>query len=197
MGNEFNLSNIFNKGGSDNKEASYRKYLMIALILGVGLMLIGDLFIPDKPDSNESIREKSTIASRDITPEEEIEERLKAILSKVQGSGRVDVKVTLDNSGNYTYARNYHDSNQDVSEEDSSGGIRSTNQYDNRREVIVLSQGGEERALVKREVKPEIRGVMVVAEGANDSRIKSDLFNAVRVGLGVPSHKITILSKER
>ncbi|HPU36274.1 MAG TPA: hypothetical protein PLA91_05715, partial [Bacillota bacterium] len=59
------------------------------------------------------------------------------------------------------------------------------------------SENGEERPVVEREVAPQVAGVLVVAEGAGDSRIKARLFEATRVALGVDPQKILVLKMER
>ena len=48
-----------------------------------------------------------------------------------------------------------------------------------------------------REYKPEIKGVLIVAEGANDSTVKASLTRAVELGLGIAPYKITVLPQRK
>ncbi|OCL26953.1 hypothetical protein U472_05555 [Orenia metallireducens] len=195
------MDNIFGKDGFLNKsQFKFIRYLVVLVLAGVFLMLLGD-FGKDvsAPKAKQSLtsRKLSSINTTTSNLEESIEAKLQKMLSQVEGVGEVDVDITLDSGSEYTYARDYQDSKQESLEEDNSGGNRKTIQYDNRTEVVLLNNSGEQVPVVKREVKPQIRGVLVVAEGAENSYIKAKLLRAIKIGLGVPSHKIVILSKER
>ncbi|TDX48236.1 hypothetical protein [Orenia marismortui] len=195
------MNNLFGKDGLLNKsQFKFIRYLLVLILAGVFLMLLGD-FGNDISGSNSkkklTTKQSGTYASADLSLEEIIEDKLTAILSEIDGVGDVSVDITLDSATEYTYAKNHQDSRQETIEEDNAGGNRKTIQYENRSDIVLLNKGGEQIPLIKKEVKPKIRGVLVVAEGAQDSYIKSNLFRAIKVGLGVPSYKIVILSKER
>jgi len=195
------MDNIFGKEGFFNKsQFKFIRYLVVLILAGVFLMLLGDfgkdISVPKTKESSASSK-RSSINTSASNMEEAIEMKLQKMLSQIEGVGKVDVDITLDSGSEYTYARDYQDSKQESLEEDNSGGNRKTIQYDNRTEVVLLNNSGEQAPLIKKEVKPQIRGVLVVAEGAENSYIKAKLLRAVKIGLGVPSYKIVILSKER
>ena len=56
---------------------------------------------------------------------------------------------------------------------------------------IATSSGGE--AVIIREDQPEVRGVIVVAQGAGDIGVRMELLNAVTTLLGVQADKVEIL----
>ncbi|SNY36519.1 stage III sporulation protein AG [Orenia metallireducens] len=195
------MDNIFGKEGFFNKsQFKFIRYLVILVLAGVFLMLLGDFgkdVSTSKSKQSLASRKASSINTSASNLEESIELKLQKMLSQIEGVGKVDVDITLDSGSEYTYARDYQDSKQESLEEDNSGGNRKTIQYDNRTEVVLLNNSGEQLPLIKKEVKPQIRGVLVVAEGAENSYIKAKLLRAIKIGLGVPSYKIVILSKER
>jgi stage III sporulation protein AG len=144
----------------------------------------------DKVEDND----ESTINS---SVEEKLERKLEKTLSVIAGAGDVEVNISLEVGPEYVYARNDQQSKKEIGEEDQSGGTRETKQYDNSSEIVVLNQGSDSKAVVKKKIKAKVRGVLVVAEGANNSQVKADLISAVEVGLGVESYKIKVLAKER
>ena len=57
---------------------------------------------------------------------------------------------------------------------------------------LISGNGGN--ALIITELEPEIRGVMVVARGAEDYMVKLNIINAVKTVLNIPGEKIEVLS---
>lgn len=43
---------------------------------------------------------------------------------------------------------------------------------------------------------PEIRGVIVVADGAKDPRLRYELSSAVQTALGIPAYKVKVISSK-
>ncbi len=189
--------NIFGEGDFFNKSHSkFIRYLLIFLLIGIFLMLFN--FDPNNSTSKiEGTNSRRKTDKPYLTLEEMIENKLERILSQIQGAGEVVVDITLESGSEYTYARDYQNSKKLITEGDGSSKTRRTENYDNKNDVIILNKNGGEKALVKKEIKPKIRGVLVIAEGAEDSYLKALLMKAVKVGLGVPSYKIVVLPKER
>ncbi|MFO7818719.1 MAG: hypothetical protein R6V17_00625 [Halanaerobacter sp.] len=183
----------------NTEKSNLLRYLFVLILVGVFFMLVGNLFDPSTQDKSlERVTEdNSQSRERNFSLEEELEKRLEDVLSQVSGAGTVAVNITLDTGTKKIYARNSNDSNKKILEEDKSGGVRETEQQEQRSEIVILDQGGASEAVIKKKVRPQIRGVLVISEGAADSRIKADLIDAVRVGLGIKSHKIKVLAKER
>ncbi|NLJ75776.1 MAG: hypothetical protein GX325_00745, partial [Peptococcaceae bacterium] len=51
--------------------------------------------------------------------------------------------------------------------------------------------------VIERQEAPHIAGVLVVAEGAVDARVKAKLYEATRVAVGVEPQRILVLPMER
>ena len=58
---------------------------------------------------------------------------------------------------------------------------------------MVEDQNGNKTALVKSVFEPEIRGVLVLCEGADDKNVVENVTNAVKILLGVSANKISVL----
>jgi stage III sporulation protein AG len=51
--------------------------------------------------------------------------------------------------------------------------------------------------LVVKTVKPKIRGVVVVAKGAENATVKKLISDAVERGLEVPAHRISVVPRKQ
>ncbi|GAB6138817.1 hypothetical protein [Halanaerobaculum tunisiense] len=174
------------------------KTLLLLGLAGMVFILLGDFtgnFTSSSPTTSKEISNQQS--TDNISVEEKIEGELEQILSSVANTGQVQVDVTLDTGVERIYARDNNSSHKDVVEEDEQGGTRKTVEKEVEDKLVVLNQGGSEEAVVKKKIKPKIRGVLIVAEGAHNSYVKAKLIKAVKVGLGVPSYKISVLPKER
>ena len=76
-----------------------------------------------------------------------------------------------------------------TNEKDNDGGTRVINESStNDKTVMVNEQGGSSKPVVIKEINPEIKGVIVVAEGARNSKIKKKLSEAVQTVLDIPAY---------
>ena len=58
---------------------------------------------------------------------------------------------------------------------------------------MILNDGTRDSPYVTRETAPEIEGVLVVAQGAGSSSVKTEIYEAVQALFNVPAHKIKVL----
>lgn len=96
-----------------------------------------------------------------------LEDRLESILSQIAGAGGVHVMVVMENDG-----------------------VRAAAQDGTR----TLMQGNA--PFVTEEKAPEVRGVLVVAEGAASARVREALSEAVSALLGIDIHKIKVYERK-
>ena len=82
-----------------------------------------------------------------------------------------------------------------VSEKDSNGGERKTEETSTEENIIYEESNNLKSPVVKQSILPEIVGVIVVAEGANNIAVKENLIKAVEATVNVPSHRIQVFSK--
>lgn len=194
------FSSLFSNQSFFNKDKqNLLRYLFVLVLVGVFFMLVSNLFSPESnnKESNSKTDNNLELAKVNYSVEEKLEKKLESILAQISGVGSVTVNITLETGPEYIYARDKNDAKKKILEEDKSGGTRETDQFETRSEIVVLNQGGTNKAVIKKEIQPQIRGVLVVAEGAHNSHIKADLIAAVKIGLGIESYKIKVLAKER
>ena len=155
------------------KKYGNTKSLYIIIIIGVVLMLLS----PGEQQKDD-IKTQSYGSYSD-------EERLEAILEKIDGAGDVSVMITYHSTVTYDVAYERKETSSERSEE----VTRSS-------EDSVITAGGE--PLIKGEVYPKVKGVVIIAEGAADVRIKKSLTDATVAALDVATFKVWVLEgKER
>ncbi len=63
-------------------------------------------------------------------------------------------------------------------------------------EPIIINKSGQSEPIVLSEVLPTVLGVIVVAEGADDVRVRLDLITAVKTLLDIPVENIEVFAGE-
>nr|WP_092067323.1 hypothetical protein [Dendrosporobacter quercicolus]NSL46524.1 hypothetical protein [Dendrosporobacter quercicolus DSM 1736]SDL54225.1 stage III sporulation protein AG [Dendrosporobacter quercicolus] len=164
-------------------------------VLGVILLLLGGILDYRGSDVSTEVPAEPLKATQVMnrTYEEDLEAKLANILSRVKGAGTVAVSVTLDNGSIQEHAKNITKETRTVQEKDTAGGIRTTTETKESQQILLSKANGADHPVMVREIKPSVKGVLVIAEGAADSNVKANLMRAVEAGLGLPSYKITVL----
>ncbi|TZE83450.1 stage III sporulation protein AG [Calorimonas adulescens] len=179
----------------NNKDSKKLKYdLMIICGLGVILMIGGSLFTSSSTETTNTKEVVKEVSDQGMSYEKQLEDKLTEILSKVDGIGRVEVMVTLESQEELVPAMNTQESNQTIDEKDSGGGIRTTNQKDINSQVVTIQSGGNNSPVIVKKIYPTIRGVVIVADGADDPQIRYVISRTVEAALNVPLYRIEVLS---
>lgn len=181
------------------------KKIIIWGILGVILILVGNWqssFISNKEpkgvEKQKAERESADIRMGNESEEIRLETELEDILSQIEGVGQIKVRVFLESGKQYQYAYNKNVEKRITEEKDQQGGARITTETKDGEEMIVVrdSQTGSEKPVVLKELRPPVKGVIVVAQGAEDSLVKANLQNAVQTILEIPAFKVTVLPRK-
>ena len=124
--------------------------------------------------------------------EEIIEGRLKEILQKIKGSGEVEVMVTFELGPEIIPASNTVESKDTTEEKDANGGVRTVISESITQNLVTTNSTSGNSPLVLKEIKPQVRGVIVVAEGAEDAEVKMQLYDAVKTVLQISGNKVQV-----
>lgn len=134
------------------------------------------------------------VAARPVkTYEEQMEERVKEILSHVEGVGKVDVMIVLKSSEEKVLRVDTNSSLSSTRETDSSGGSRNIENQEVSESTILTGNG--EGPIVEKELKPEVSGVVISAEGGESPKVKADISEAMEALFDIPAHKIKVLKR--
>ncbi len=171
-----------------------RRGVLIMLVVGMGLLTLPDIVGIRRVAREDDPPQAQTSAGQEQDHAARLARQLEDILSRVQGAGRVSVQIFLGSDSVVTYATNTTRSRTDR-EEATEAGLRSRLLEESTQSTVVLLRGpgGDERPLVTAVQYPEVMGVLVVAQGAGDSRVKEELIRAVQAALGVPPHRVRVM----
>lgn len=168
------------------------------MLVGLGLVVLGILatYIPwggkdtqptfeaAAPHVVEDKKEK-----KELSYEEDLEQKLGAILKELEGAGETKVMVTTRTSNEQVLAEEVVQVIESTDETDAAGRTKTDNKQDVERKVVM--QDGDTPFIIK-ENRPEIEGVLVLAEGADNVEVKNAIIQAVASVLNVPVHKIAV-----
>lgn len=182
------MANNF-KGFLKEFKQNWGKNKLLIWILGsLGVLL---LVLPSLLPSREAPQQPAPVVSPG-NYQEQLQRELESILSGIQGVGRVRVMLTLEDQQQVVYARNVQESHGNTLEEDNAGGVREQVQYDYSGQLVIVRSNNQEEPVVERIIKPQVRGVLVVATNADNPWIRESLTQAVQGVLDVPAYRITI-----
>lgn len=173
----------------DNRKLMANIFIILLVSVFI-LVLLNNYTSNDKNDDTRVIKENSNEYNNLVRDDYEsyIEIKLADILSKLRGVGDVDVMVTLEDSTEKIPASNVTTTKENTTELDAQGGTREISREDETIQVVNTSND----VVVLKEVKPSIKGVIVVAEGAEDLVVLETLYEAVKTVLGVAGNKVQI-----
>lgn len=174
------------------------EYLVLITVLGIIILLTANgLWGGEKKETQKVIDVTRQGISHDTDqPNYGLEQRIAKILSEIQGVGRVSVLITYASGPEVVPARDSKYNHSDTNERDSGGGERSVLQKDqDDKLVLVEEQSGVKKPLILKQLAPRVMGVVVVADGANDITVKTNIVRAVESAAGVPGHRVQVFKR--
>ena len=144
------------------------KYPILVALVGLGLMLL-----PSEPEPTEPVEPSRTV-------EHSLEEKLEALLGRIEGAGQVSVLLT-EKEGSQTLYQT--DSQTDA---DDSGSRRTDDT------VLIEDENRTESGLVRQTLGPVYRGAVVLCQGADDPSVKLAVVEAVRCVTGLGADQISV-----
>lgn len=127
---------------------------------------------------------------------EQLEHRLGALLAGINGVGEISIMVTLESGVEYVYATEQKTSANLLSDTLTNAQRREENSNGNEDSYIILkdANGAESPVLVKR-LEPVVQGVAIVCSGAEDNVIRQKVLETTAIALGIPTTRVSVVSK--
>ncbi len=125
-----------------------------------------------------------------------MEDELGDILSKVEGVGSVQVAITLETTGKKTVEKDVPDSTSSQSATTGDGSQESNSAATEEKTVYTTESNGAQVPYVVSETLPQVRGVLVIAEGGGDPVIIEEIQEAVMALFHLEAHKIKVMKKK-
>jgi stage III sporulation protein AG len=196
---------------AEHKPGKYR-YMILVLCIGAVFMLASNILFKRQAAAPDLPAIKSTQSSQEDVPafginkstgnkaitdyEQEYETQLKAALDEMLGVNDVRVVVNIDSTEEKVLEKNKVSKNQTTNETDRDGGKRKVQDTSVDEQMVIIRNGDKEVPIVLQTKKPKIRGVLVVAKGAENIQVKKWIVEAVTRALGVPSYRVAVMPKK-
>jgi len=139
--------------------------------------------------------EAAAAAGADRTYEEQLEARVKKILKTVDGVGQVEVMIVLKSSEEKVLRVDKDSSDSSTEEKDSSGGTRKNTSAELKESTILTGSGENTSPIVEKEIRPEIEGIVISAQGGGSPTVKAEISSAMEALFNLPPHKIKVLKR--
>ena len=182
------------KGWKRLKKSDWAAIALLGVLLLIIAMPSGSKTAVNKTDNFETV---SGTEAEETTEKEDysayLENKLERVLAQMEGVGRVTVMITVSDNGESVVEKDASGSSTTTTENDSSGGVRTVTEEQSSETTVYLETDGESRPYVQKEKLPSIEGVIVVAEGGENSRIVSEISEAVEALFSVEAHKIKVV----
>lgn len=200
------------KGGAGRIKAF--RWLVLLGLIGAGLLLAASLLNVKKVDTGNQ-PDWMPPGDQDTPPQHEetfgggggksdpiadiesqLENRLKDLLETIVGVGTVSVLVTVESTEETVVQLNEKMSQQLTNESDRNGTSRHITDITRDGQVVLYEVSGSQTPIVVKKLKPKVRGVVVVAKGAENATVRKLVQEAVSRGLDVPMHRISVVPRK-
>lgn len=196
---------------SGKKPGKYQ-YMLLVLCIGAAFMLVGNIVFksdstsPAVPVATSGKGDSSDVPAFGLNKnsgnkaiaeyEEKYENQLKKALQEMLGVDDVTVVVNIDSSDKKILEKNKNTKTQTTDETDREGGQRKVQETSSDEQLVIIRNGEKEVPVVVETKKPDIRGVLVVAKGAENIQVKKWIVEAGTRVLGVPSFRVAVMPKK-
>lgn len=167
--------------------------IAILIVLIIAVIAINTLFSDTEKDksktANNTTGKELAKSISNETHTDNIEEKLKNILSQIKDVGNVEVLITYSESSSVVPIYNEKNSKSTTEEVDTTGGTRTIESYNTDKEVV---NGSNSEPVTEKVIVPKIEGAIITAEGASNTQVKSNIIAAVEAVTGIATHKIQV-----
>lgn len=184
-----------------------RNMIVVCIVLGFILIAMNVLLPSSKNLSNNKLSSKATSENVDNTEisnevdkknyEETQKADLKNILKKMNGVGDVEVMMSFENGEQKVPAYDKNTQKSTTEETDNQGGKRVNNQDTDGTTIVMTTSDGNNEPFILTTYKPKINGVIILAEGAANSKIKYEIQQAVSKLYNLSLDKVNVYSMKK
>lgn len=184
-----------------------KNLIAVCIFLGFVLIAMNVLLPSSKTLSNNKVSSGVTAENADNisitkeTDEKNYEEQqktdLKNILKKMNGVGDVEVMMSFENGEQKVPAYDKNSQKSTTEETDNQGGKRVNNQNTDGESIVMTTSDGNNEPFILTTYKPRIIGVIILAEGASNSKTKYEIEQAVSKLYNLSLDKVNVYSMKK
>ncbi|MEI5908120.1 stage III sporulation protein AG [Bacillus spongiae] len=192
------------------KKLNLKFYVPIILLIGIAFMLISNIWTQgangDKAEVVTKEEDVDTVETFGTSSKEQpktiqdyehqYESKLTKALEEVIGIGEVAVYVNVDATELKVYEKNSNSQQQTTTEVDREGGQRKIEDESRDDQIVIIRDGEKEVPLIVETKKPPIRGVLIIAKGAENVQVKKWIKEAVTSVFNIGSHQVSVMPKQ-
>lgn len=168
--NDFNFDKLFNN----------KKFFYIIILICAGIVLF--CFTFENSASKDASSEESTSL---LAYKDELTNDLCSILGKIDGVGKVNVMITFYTDTNTEVVYNIKETSSSSSQNSSNTTIS--------KDAVMMKDGNVNMPYTIKNEIPDIKGVLIVAQGAEDENVKNKIKDAVVTVLKIPAYRAVVL----
>ncbi|TLS36370.1 stage III sporulation protein AG [Pseudalkalibacillus caeni] len=202
------LEKLFPPG--KKKKGFPKQYIVMVVAIGAMLMIVSNMMSSPEPaepvssnmqpaneeGSEPAFGDNKSSPSSIVDYENRYENELKEALDLITGVSDVNVVVNLETSPQKIIEKNRSTNKKYTHESDKQGGNRKIEEEVSEEEAVIIQDGNKQEPIVLTTEKPRVRGVLVVAKGAENIQIKKMIVDAVTRVLDVPYHRVAVMPKK-
>jgi len=207
------LESFIGGGSGGARRVRAFRWLVLIGLIGAAMLLAASLMNmktinpaqePDlPPPRDEDIpQQEAFLGGGDVRSdpfvdiESQFESRLKGLLESMVGVGTAQVMVTVDSTEETVVQLNEKQIQQLTEESDRNGASRHITEVTKDGQVVLYEVSGNQSPIVVKKLKPRVRGVIIVAKGAENATVHKLIAEAVSRGLDVPLHRISVVPRK-
>lgn len=146
------------------------------------------------PTDSAADMEGGNAACKEETLVSAWEQKLSETLSCIEGAGDVRVMITLQESEGKIVEKDGTEKSAETAETDSQGGNRNIQELlEEKSTVFTETESGESVPFVVRTTAPVVKGVVVLAQGAENPAVKQEIIASVQVLFHLDANKIRVV----
>ncbi len=179
----------------DNKRRN-ENLIAFLIILVITLIIINKILSEDESKNTlnennaELVTTKSNVVATEVSIENEnLKVELENILSKISGVGKVEVLLTYSETSSMSPLYN-----ESTSSSVSTSSDGTTTETTSESKEIFTDSSDE--AVIEKYKMPKLEGAIVIAQGAGDINVKSNIVSAVEATTGLLNHKIQVFEMQ-
>lgn len=169
----------------------------IVILAGILLMVLaiptGDAKTKEENRKENTGKEEAKSEASQADYARQMEERLGKALSEIDGAGQVKVMITLEDSGESVVEKDAERETSDLQEADKEGGNRAEKNSKVTQSTVYCEEGNDKAPFVGKEMTPRIAGVLVVAQGGDNTAVKKNISEAVMALFQIDVNRIKVV----
>ena len=192
------IQKINNKVAEKGSKRTLENLIVLVIILVVTIIFINYIWKGDKKENYNENEDILALNSDNVKVEKvevsnnNLEFEIENMLKKLDGVEDASVLITYEETNRIVPMYNEDNQESVTSEEDNQGGVRTINENSSKKEVVYEENNGTKKVVTSKIITPQIKGAVIMAKGANNVNVKTNIIQAVQAVTGLATHKIQV-----